>query len=122
MNPRIRPPQTTTAARAAKRLRRRMTPEEARLWLQLKRIDPALAHFRKQAPIGPYVVDFAELTYRLVIEVDGDQHGRPRGLARDAVRDAWLGMHGFEVLRFWNTDVRFQIDTVLDAIHTKVGA
>ena len=85
MNPRIRPSGTIAANRAAKRLRKRMTPEETRLWIALKRIDPALAHFRKQCPIGPYVVDFAELSRRLVIEVDGEQHGRAAGLARDAL-------------------------------------
>ena len=121
MTGRVRPATTVPAARAAKRLRKRMTPEEARLWLQLKRIDPALAHFRKQCPIGPYVVDFAELTRRLVVEVDGEQHGFARGRERDGVRDAWLRAHGFEVLRFWNGEVRFEIDMVLDTVHDRLA-
>lgn len=69
--------------------------------------------FRRQQPIGPYVVDFVHFGARLVIEADGGQHN---GSANDAVRDAWLLGQGFTVLRLWNNDILQNIDAVLEAI------
>jgi len=62
-------------------------------------------HFRKQAPIGPYVVDFACHHAKVVIEVDGDTHGTTTGAAQDARRDAFLKRDGYAILRFSNRDV-----------------
>ena len=61
--------------------------------------------FRRQAPIGPYVTDFAWLGGKLLIEIDGGQHNEAAGLSRDAERTNWLERQGFEVMRFWNNDV-----------------
>ena len=61
--------------------------------------------FRRQAPVGVYIVDFVWLSGRLVIEVDGGQHNEATGLVRDAARTYWLESQRFEVLRFWNNDV-----------------
>ena len=60
----------------SRRLRRNMTEAERGLWWHLKRVPVENTHFRRQVPIGSFVVDFALLSHRLVIEVDGDQHGR----------------------------------------------
>ena len=61
--------------------------------------------FRRQAPIGQYVADFAWLGGKLLIEIDGGQHNESAGVARDTERTNWLKAQGFEVIRFWNSDV-----------------
>lgn len=70
------------------------------------------AHFRRQAPVGPSIVDFADLSGQLVIEVDGGQHGGPA----DQARDAWLSREGFLVLRFWNHDVLANLEGVAEVV------
>jgi very-short-patch-repair endonuclease len=67
--------------------------------------------------IGPYIADFACMSPRLIIEVDGSQHGSDFGLAADAVRTRWLEAEGYRVLRFWNNDVIARTDAVLEAIY-----
>jgi len=87
----------------ARGLRTEMTDAEVRLWIRLRGEQIDGYRFRRQVPMGPYVVDFACLKARLVIEVDGGQHAE--ALERDDRRTAWLEARGFRVLRFWNTDV-----------------
>ena len=101
----------------SRRLRRNMTEAERRLWWHLKRVPVQDTHFRRQVPIGSFIVDFALLSHRLVIEVDGDHHGREPFAERDQARTAWLNERGFRVLRFSNTDVMRNIDSVLDTIY-----
>jgi len=104
----------------ARRLRADMTGHEVLLWTRLQDMRPHGARFRRQAPIGPYIVDFAWLTGRLVIELDGDQHGHDDAVTRDRIRDSWLEGRGFEVLRFWNDELTENLDGVLDTIFQKV--
>ena len=78
----------------AKRLRDNQTEAEAILWRQLRRLEIEGTHFRRQVVLGPYVADFACMARRLVIEVDGSQHGTEQGLAADAVRTRWLEAEG----------------------------
>lgn len=78
-----------------------MTREEALLW-KLIRGNALGVKFRRQHPVGPYIVDFACLRPKLVVEVDGGQH---QGSECDRRRDAYLQSRGFAVLRFWNEDV-----------------
>ena len=97
----------------ARQLCQRMTDAEQLLWhhLRNRRLD---GHkFRRQHPIGPYIVDFVHLQARLIIEADGGQHLASQ---RDPQRDAWLQAQGYRVLRFWNHDILQQPDTVLAAI------
>ena len=101
----------------ARALRRRMTDAERRLWWYLERVPTPDTHFRRQAPIGPYVVDFVCHRMRLVIEVDGAGHGFADAARDDAKRTRWLTDQGYRVLRFWNQEVMNQIDMVLDTIH-----
>ncbi|RNJ49156.1 endonuclease domain-containing protein [Methylocystis hirsuta] len=101
----------------AKRLRANTTSAEDRLWRALDRVPLVKTHFRRQAPIGPYVVDFVSLRARLVIELDGPSHTQPGAAEKDARRTAWLESEGYRVLRFWNADVFDNIDGVLDTIH-----
>jgi very-short-patch-repair endonuclease len=94
-----------------------MTNAERRLWYRLRAHRFAGHKFKRQVPIGSYVVDFACLNRKLIIEVDGGQHAATR---RDRRRDGWLKNQGFEVLRFWNSDVLANTDGVLELIMMKL--
>ena len=101
----------------AKAMRNAMTPPERKLWRALReRLPLEKTHFRRQVSIGPYITDFYCLAARLVIEVDGNQHGTDNALRFDARRAAHLETHGFRVLRFSNHDVNTALDSVLDTI------
>jgi len=101
----------------AKRLRANTTSAEDCLWRAFDRVPLVKTHFRRQAPIGPYVADFACLRARLVIELDGPSHTELGAEEKDAQRTAWLESEGYRVLRFWNAEVYENIDGVLDTIH-----
>jgi very-short-patch-repair endonuclease len=73
-------------------------------------------HFRRQAPIGPYIVDFAALSARVVIEIDGGQHGLPEGMRSDDERDRFLQSRNFRVMRYWNSDVDRNLRGVMEDI------
>jgi very-short-patch-repair endonuclease len=92
-----------------------MTDAEQKLWRHLRSLLGKEFHFRRQATIGPYFVDFACHKRRIVIEVDGSQHMARAGA--DAARTAFLESRGYRVLRFWNNDVPQQTEGVLAAIH-----
>jgi very-short-patch-repair endonuclease len=96
----------------ARALRTDMTDAERKLWYRLRAHRFNDASFRRQVPIGPYIADFVCLKARLIVEVDGGQHGTER----DATRDAWLRNQDFRVLRFWNNDVHSNLDGVLHVI------
>ncbi|RGP36228.1 endonuclease domain-containing protein [Pseudotabrizicola alkalilacus] len=103
-------PQTRTHAR---RLRADMTPQERKLWAKLRELNRMLGlHFRRQAPIGPFIADFSDLGRRLVIEIDGGGHGGPK----DFARDQWLNAQGFTVLRVWNTEVDGNAEGVMQMV------
>ena len=89
----------------AKRLRRGQTDAERKMWRLLRPFRDDGISFRRQAPVGVYIVDFVWLSGRLVMEVDGGQHSEATGLVRDAARTQWLESQRFEILRFWNNDV-----------------
>ena len=97
----------------AKTLRQNMTDAEQLLWRHLRahRLDGQ--KFRRQQPIGPYVVDFVHFGARLIVEADGGQHDRSE---QDAIRDRWLEGQGFRVLRFWNHDILRDPEAVLASI------
>ena len=95
-------PQTRSTA---KRLRRGQTDAERKMWRLLRPFRDDGIPFRRQAPVGPYVVDFAWLGGRIAIEVDGGQHNEIVIQHKDTERTAWLKSQGFDVLRFWNNDV-----------------
>jgi very-short-patch-repair endonuclease len=78
------------------------------------------ASFRRQTPIGPYIVDFVCHDAMLIIELDGGQHFEAEHMRRDARRDAFLASKGFRVLRFNNHDVMTNRQGVLEAIAAAV--
>jgi very-short-patch-repair endonuclease len=91
-----------------------MTDAEARLWMRLRTKQIDGHRFRRQVPVGPYIVDFACLDAQVIVEVDGSQH--LVALNRDPERTAELQARGFRVLRFWNNDVLEQTESVLEEI------
>ena len=101
-----------TKTRRARALRRRMTDAEALLWSRL-RGEALGVRFRRQAPIGPYIADFACLSRKVIVECDGEQHFESRS---DQRRDRWLAAQGYTVLRFWNNEVLGNIEMVTDTI------
>ncbi|MBV9567196.1 MAG: endonuclease domain-containing protein [Hyphomicrobiales bacterium] len=108
----------TSRARA---LRQNTTPAERRLWRALRLVEVPEGHFRRQAPIGPYFADFAHHSLRLVVELDGEQHGQSLGLRRDARRTVYLNEQGYRVLRFWNHEVAENLDGVVETIFAAVA-
>jgi very-short-patch-repair endonuclease len=100
----------------ARTLRRNMSNAERKLWyaLRLKQLDGA--RFRRQHPIGPYIVDFVCLEKRLIVEVDGPQHTEERHVAHDERRDRWLDAEGYRVMRFQTIDVYHNLGGVVDTI------
>jgi very-short-patch-repair endonuclease len=93
------------------------TAAEAKLWRHLRGFETRGSHFRRQVPIGSFVVDFACMAAHLVIEVDGSQHGDAAGAAADAKRSRWLETEGYRVIRFWNNDIDQNLAGVLDVVH-----
>src|SRR5207249_1546069 len=87
-------------APVAKQLRSRMSDAERKLWYHLRGRRFENWKFRRQVPLGSYVVDFLCEKARLVVEVDGGQHAER--VKQDAVRTKWLEAHGYAVIRFWN--------------------
>ena len=110
---------TSPEARAlAQRLRRTLTLPEALLWKGLKARRQDGLPFRKQHPLGPYVLDFYCSRARLCIEVDGFSHGAGDRPIRDAQRDEWLRLHGVETLRLRAGLVLEDIDAALSMVRT----
>jgi very-short-patch-repair endonuclease len=104
----------------AKELRSNMTDAERHLWCYLRAHRFLGLKFKRQKPMGAYIVDFICLECRLVIELDGGQHQDQ--VERDAERDRWLAEQGFRVLRFWNHEVLGETESVLEVIRRAVAA
>jgi len=102
------------ATERCRRLRRTATDAERLLWRHLRDRRLAGAKFRRQHPMGRYVVDFFCLERALVIEVDGGQHAVQ--VERDQLRDAWLRSQGCRVVRFWNNEVIDNLEGALSRI------
>jgi very-short-patch-repair endonuclease len=106
----------------ARELRNNLTDAERKLWWRLRALKSHDCHFRRQAPIDRFIVDFVCFSKRLIIEVDGGQHGFDQGQKADQVRDNYLRREGFDILRFWNNDVLSNTDGVMQVIIEKVMA
>jgi very-short-patch-repair endonuclease len=112
----------TTAIRraAAKKLRANTTPHERILWRALKELPIEGTHFRRQAPIGNYVVDFFCPAKRLIVELDGGHHNEDATAKRDGERQAWLEHQGYRVLRFWNSEISSELSAVMERIDVEM--
>ncbi|XSG83074.1 MAG: endonuclease domain-containing protein [Methyloligella sp. ZOD6] len=105
----------------ARRLRNSMSEAERRLWYRLRAHRLHGASFRRQAPIGRYVVDFVCHSAKLIIELDGGQHSKSALAVADKQRTEWLRSRGYKVLRFWNNEVLRQTDEVLTLIAVELS-
>lgn len=105
----------------AKSMRRKMTDAELKLWNELRAHRLMGMGFRRQFPVAGYIADFACPEHRLIVEVDGIQHGDDASVADDAIRTRRLASDGWTVLRFWNHDVLCDIDGVCAHIAGAAG-
>ena len=93
-----------------------MTDCERKLWSMLRRKQMAEFRFRRQHPIGPYIVDFFCPAAKLIVELDDGQHGEDNAAIYDEARTRWLEAQGYRVLRFWNWDFLENPDATLEGI------
>ena len=100
----------------AKSMRSEMTDAERVLWTQLRAHRLNGLSFRRQVPIGSFIVDFVCHEHRLIAELDGGQHANDREARHDQMRQAWLNAKSYRVLRFWNSDVLRHPESVLQTI------
>ena len=100
--------------RKARTLRKRPTDTESALWRQVRLHQIEGCKFRRQHPIGPYIVDFVCMERQVIIEMDGGQHAVH--VQQDAERTAWLESVGYRVIRFWDHEVLTELEYVKDAI------
>ena len=100
----------------ARKLRRKPTEAERKLWFALRDRRFSRFKFRRQQPIGPYIADFVCFEAKLVIELDGEQHGLDRTAAYDAARTRRLEKDGFRVVRFPNHEVHRNFQHICEAI------
>ncbi len=111
-----------SAIKRARSLRRDMTEGESRLWSELKQFRGNYSvHVRRQAPIGPYIVDFVVQSHRLVIELDGERHVTADGMARDALRDAKLADLGYRVHRINTGELDENLDGCIETLLRELG-
>ena len=101
---------------AAKELRQRQTEAERILWLKLRDKQLKGIKFRRQEPIGNYIVDFVSFEQRLIIEIDGSPHSEKQTKEKDIQRSLWLRGEGFRILRFWNSEISRDVEGVLTKI------
>jgi very-short-patch-repair endonuclease len=100
----------------ARELRQRQTEAEKTLWARLRNRQLEGVKFRRQQPIGHYIVDFASLENRIIVEIDGGQHNEREMREKDEERTAWLRREGYHILRFWNNEVLNNVSGVLEVI------
>ncbi len=100
----------------ARTLRKNSTPQERILWKILRNSNINNLKFKRQHPIGPYIVVFICKEKMLIIELDGGQHNEPDNIDKDAERTKYLETRGFRVLRFWNCDIDKNIAGVYETI------
>ena len=105
----------------ARALRRALTDAERIIWNAIRAHRLCGANFRRQTPIGPFIVDFVCHAAGLIIEIDGGQHFEPEYMKRDARRDAFLASKGYRMLRFNNHDVMTNRQGVLETIAAAIA-
>lgn len=116
----IRKPRSPAAVKArARELRHTPTPAEQLLWQHLRNRRLGVK-FRRQVPIGPFIVDFFCHEASLVVELDGEAHAERDRAALDADRSAWLAENGYRVLRFWNREVMDETEAVIAGIKSEM--
>ena len=97
----------------ARELRGRSTDAERLFWNRVRAHRLCGCKFRRQQPMGRYIVDFLCSEAKLIVELDGGQHAESKV---DEIRDAWLRNEGYRVLRFWNNDVLINLDGIMEEV------
>jgi len=100
----------------ARQLRNNMTPQEKKLWYYLRNNQINNCRFRRQYPVGNYIVDFVCRSKNLIIEIDGGQHNEQQSIKYDDMRTNYLKTRGFNVIRFWNNEIDGNIEGVVNKI------
>lgn len=100
----------------ARNLRKNQTSQEHILWNILRKRQLSGYKFRRQYPIGNYIVDFVCREKKLIIELDGGQHNTIKGISSDNERTEYLYSLGFQILRFWNNE----IDNNIEGVYQKI--
>ena len=117
------PPESTKKLTPlARNLRKQDTWAEKLLWSWLRDRRFSTYKFRRQHAFGPYILDFFCIEAFLDIELDGSQHGFPEQKLKDEERDAWLAKAGVKVLRFWNSRLRREKDSIRETIWRELQA
>ena len=96
----------------ARNLRKNSTPEERKIWNLLRNRKFLNLKFKRQFPIGQYIVDFVCEEKKIVIEIDGGQHNELEEQIKDDIRTKFIETKGYKVYRFWNNDIKENIDGV----------
>ena len=97
----------------ARNLRKNSTPQEQKLWNLLRNRQLKNLKFKRQYPIGEYIVDFVCKEKKIIIELDGSQHNFEENIKNDNERTEYLENLGFKVIRFWNNEIENNIDGVI---------
>ena len=100
----------------ARNLRNNATLEERRIWNLIKNKQINGLKFRRQFPIGNYIVDFVCLKIKLIIEIDGGQHNETKQVEYDKNRTKFFESNGYKVIRFWNSDIYSNIEGVISEL------
>lgn len=106
----------------ARQLRQNSTKAEIRLWSLLRCKQILGVQFYRQKPIGNFIVDFCAPSIKLIIELDGGQHFEEKHTDRDKRRDQVLKYNGYKILRFNNSEMRFELENVLECIYNTIDA
>lgn len=106
----------------ARKLRLEQTPAERKFWEILHTFRQDGWHFRRQAPIGPYIVDFVCKPEKLIFEIDGESHFTTEGIAHDQIRTVYLEQRGYRVVRFNNLEVLTTSEGVYHAVSMALAA
>ena len=105
----------------ARNLRKNATIQERRLWNLLKNRQFRNLKFKRQQPVGDYIVDFICKEVKIIIEIDGGQHNEPKNIEYDKTRTEFLNSLGYKVIRFWNNEIYENIDGVLLRLNQEIN-
>ena len=105
----------------ARNLRKNSTIQERRLWNLLKNRQFHNLKFKRQQPIGDYIVDFICKEAKIIIEIDGGQHNEPENIEYDKTRTEYLNTLGYKVIRFWNNEIYENIEGVVLRLREEIN-
>lgn len=105
----------------AKTLRKNSTIQEKRLWNILKNHKFHGLKFKRQEPLGEYIVDFICKEAKIIIEIDGGQHNEANNKEKDNIRTQYLESKGYKVVRFWNNEVYENIEGVIKTLEENIN-